>query len=126
MLVLAAALALTGCGNARTDFIEAADRICRDGGDRLVDLGDGGPAGERGIAVLTDMQRRLGALRPPAELKGDVDAYVETTRRQIDVLRRMTAASEQEAQRIARSPAATALVERRRELAERIGFDVCS
>ena len=121
---LVVACVAMGCGSdPRADYLGQADDVCREGGSRIAGL-SGEP--ERALDALVDVQRRLEALRPPADLRRDVDAYLDASRRQIELLRRIAAAPEEEAERVASEPASRRLVQRRRALAERIGFDACS
>jgi hypothetical protein len=139
----AALIALvTGCGGDDTEQVSAQELIAR--GDRICEQGSAKfekvqavPAPTAATAaeqtgelvdIATEELDELRRIRPPEELSGRYDAYLEARGRALDLLERGHDAAEEkdaDAYGAAQSKAA-AEAAKRRKLAEAVGFKQCS
>ena len=136
-LALAAATAAggTGCDDEpdrrRSDFHEAADRICLYSGLRPKAVPNDMPQAARLLAeearLRAGVERKLRALEPPGELAGDFARFLRLSGRVAEALRRMSGVARRgERARLAELGRRATLVEvERQRLAQRIGFRRC-
>jgi hypothetical protein len=133
--------AAAGCGGGPEDvsaeeLVARGDEICRKGTERFTELQPEPPANAaeaveltgRLIEVSEDVLNELRDLRPPEELEADYTSYLEARGRALEFFRRGEDAAEaQDARGYAAAQQGVAKsASERRQLAEALGFEVCS
>lgn len=137
--LLAAMLAITGCGGggndrlSRPEFVSRADAICAEYEGKLNALGTPqnpeqlADFADKALPIARDGREELGELRPPEDLEETYDAWLEQGDRAIEIVEDLRDAAEDgdvsEIQRIAQE-AQTADVKANR-LAAQLGFERC-
>lgn len=138
----AIAIGLAGCGDDSSEQLDAAelisraDEICREGIDRFAEVQSEPPGnaveaeGQTSelVEIASDELNALRSLRPPEELRGPYDAYLESRGRALDQLERgRDAAADRDTEGYAAAQnRATADQAQRLKLARAVGLRVCS
>jgi hypothetical protein len=143
---LLVAAALAGCGpfgdggggdaTSEVDFFAQSDEICRAAQDQVAEV-QRDPPTSRGesvrfteslIAIFEDEVAELAALEPPGDRQDAFDRYLDAREEAIDLLADgQRAAEEDDAERYADAQGDVAAGQvRRAELAQQVGFSVCS
>jgi hypothetical protein len=135
------AAAITGCGGgpdqvSAEELVQQGDEICQEGQERFEEIQSDPPANSNEAVDQTDLliqesEDELNALRdlePPDELRDPFDRYLEARGRALEYLRRGRDAAEgQDSEAYLEAQQGVAKRAReRRQLAEAVGFQVCS